>query len=600
MKITNIIKVLALLPLLASCDDLFEPANENIRGIDAMYEEPSYAQGVLANAYILLPYSSAPNSDVATDDAVTNDINNSYLKMATGSWTSNSDPMSQWQARRNAIQYINLFLDKADSVLWARDNTIRIMFRDRMKGEAYGLRAVQMFYLLMAHGGRSADGQLLGVPILTKPEDSNSDFNLPRNTFQDCVDSLLADSKRAIDLLPMDYGDLNTGDAIPAKYQTKYGVTGIGDYNRICGSHMRGRITARIVEAVRAQAALLAASPAYSDGTKIDYAKAADYAATVLDRINGVSGLSATGNTWYCNASEISALAGGTVPAEIIWRGDISSDNNDLETSNFPPSIYGKGRINPTQNLVDAFPMANGYPISDSKSGYDPSDPYSGRDPRLANYIVINGSTQGPNNTVITTGTYGTTTDAINKESGYSTRTGYYMRKLLRSECNPNPNYNTTAKHYTARIRYTEIFLDYAEAANEAWGPTGKSSHSYSAYDVIKAIRARAGVGTANGDAYLESIKDDKDKMRQLIRNERRLELCFENQRFYDLRRWKVDQTKLNETATGWQISKDASGKMKYTTLEVEQRTYKDYMYYGPIPYSETLKWSNLQQNKGW
>lgn len=91
------------------------------------------------------------------------------------------------------------------------------------------------------------------MPILTKPEDSNSDFNLPRNTFQDCVDSLLADSKRAIDLLPMDYGDLNTGDAIPAKYQTKYGVTGIGDYNRICGSHMRGRITARIVEAVRAQ-----------------------------------------------------------------------------------------------------------------------------------------------------------------------------------------------------------------------------------------------------------------------------------------------------------------------------------------------------------
>src|SRR5574344_270909 len=104
MKIKNIIKLLAFLPLFTSCDDVFSPAIENIRGIDAMYKEPSYAQGILANAYILLPYSSSSISDVATDDAVSNDKTNSYLKMATGSWTADDDPMSQWQARRNAIQ----------------------------------------------------------------------------------------------------------------------------------------------------------------------------------------------------------------------------------------------------------------------------------------------------------------------------------------------------------------------------------------------------------------------------------------------------------------------------------------------------------------
>ena len=195
--------------------------------------------------------------------------------------------------------------------------------------------------------------------------------------------------------------------------------------------------------------------------------------------------------------------------------------------------------------------------------------------------------------------TYGTNTDVVNKESGRSTRTGYYLRKLLRKECNPNSQYNTKKKHYTARIRYTEMFLIYAEAANEAWGPQNNHGHLFSAYDVIKAIRTRAGLGLDNGDAYLESIKDNKDKMRELIRNERRIELCFENFRFWDLRRWNVDLTKLNETALGVEISKNGS-VMNYSPLTVEKRKYEEYMIYGPIPFAEVMKWSNLEQNVGW
>lgn len=563
-----------------------------------MYQEPSYAQGILANAYILLPYSSTPNSDVATDDAVSNDNTNDYLKMATGSWTSTTNPMSQWVDRRNAIQYLNIFLANVDQVVWSKTDKIRRLYNDRLKGEAFGLRALQLFYLLRAHAGVSSDGQLLGVPIVTDPETPNSDFNISRSTFQQCVDSILADSKRAIDLLPLDFADITDSD-IPAKYKA-IGITAASDYNRVNGNIMRGRITGRIVEAIRAQVALLAASPAYNAGNNMTWANAADYAANVLDRINGVAGMASNGYTWYANKTEIEGLASGAVPAEIIWRGDIGS-SNDLETDNFPPSQYGKGRVNPTQNLVNAFPMANGYPITDAtNSGYSGSNPYNNRDPRLTAYIVVNGSKQGPNDESIITGAYGTNNDAINKENGYSTRTGYYMRKLLRSDCNPNTTYDTKQKHYTARIRYTEIFLDYAEAANEAWGPTGTGTHSYSAYDVIKTIRSRAGVGAANGDAYLESIKSDKAKMRELIRNERRLELCFENSRFWDLRRWKVDLSKLNETATGTQINKDASGNLTFTSINVENRTYKDYMYYGPVPYEEILKWSNLKQNVGW
>ena len=111
---------------------------------------------------------------------------------------------------------------------------------------------------------------------------------------------------------------------------------------------------------------------------------------------------------------------------------------------------------------------------------------------------------------------------------------------------------------------------------------------------IIKAIRERAGVGTTNGDPYLESVKTDKDAMRSLIHNERRLELCFEGFRFWDLRRW---QSPLTETAQGMSISNTNN---TYTTLDVEKRTYSDYINYGPIPHSELLKYDQLVQNKGW
>ena len=96
-------------------------------------------------------------------------------------------------------------------------------------------------------------------------------------------------------------------------------------------------------------------------------------------------------------------------------------------------------------------------------------------------------------------------------------------------------------------------------------------------------------------DKYLEECAESKDKMRELIRNERRLELCFEDFRFWDLRRWKVDLNKLNETVKGMRIEGG-----KYQVVDVETRKYSDYMYYGPVPYSEILKFNQLKQNKGW
>lgn len=604
---------LAFLPLFTACDDLFSPAKENIQDINGREDQPAFIEGILANAYVLLPFQNAPTSDVATDDCVTNDNANTWLRMATGSWTSSDDPTSQWQASRHVIMYLNNFLATADNVTWSAEERINEAFKMRLKGEAYGMRALFMYNLLRAHGGWADDGQLYGVPIVTTPEGASSDFNVPRNTFKDCMDSLIVDANRAIDLLPLDYQDATSTSDIPSKYQA-IGVTNVQDYNRVFGVDFGGRMTARIAEAIRAMATLMAASPAFSAGSGYTYQQAADYAATVIDHMSGRTattetvdqwGVSSNGYTWYTNTQDIANIATGANPAEIIWRGG-TSENTTLEADNFPPTLYGNGRINPTQNLVDAFPMANGYPITDSRSGYDANNPYANRDARLSAYILCNGGTAGPSNTEIITGNYGNTTnDQLNHESGHSTRTGYYLRKLLRQDCNLNPNTTTNQRHYTAYIRATEIFLDYAEAANEVYGPTGRGSHGYSAYDIIKSLRSRAGIGTyVNGeltDPYLEEVKNNKDQMRELIRNERRLELCFENKRFYDLRRWQVPLEQLNQTARGMQITQNTStNELIYTPIDVENRSYSDYMYWGPIPYSECLKFSNLQQNRGW
>lgn len=602
MKLRNIILSTVLLATLSACEDLFEPAKENNRGVEEMLTDPNYAAGLLGYGYAMLPYDNFSVSDVATDDAVTNDKESSYSKMALGAWASNNNPMEQWQARKAAIQYLNTFLGIVDQVSWAKNEVTNKMFIDKLSGEAYALRALNYYYLLMAHGGWTEDGELLGVPILLEPENTNSDFNQARAPFNECVEQIFEDLELASELLPLDYENINSDAEVPAKYK-EIGAQ-LGNYNLVFGTYQRGRLTARIAEAIKAQVALLAASPAYREGSGVTSETAANYAATVLNRIGGVSGLDPVGNTWYMNTAELDGLGSGEVTAEILWRGNksIGTEDRDIgikqEKDNFPPTFYGSGRINPTQNLVDAFPMANGYPIDDkANSGYSANDPYVDRDPRLEKYILFNGS-EFKDKTIIT----GLYPDADNKQDNglnqlsTSTRTGYYMRKLLREDCNANPSSLNAKYHIPVRIRYTEIFLAYAEAANDAWGPTGTGGNTYSAYDVIKAIRARGGVGTGNGDAYLESIKGDKDKMTQLIRNERRIELCFENKRFWDIRRWKMP---LGEKAKGMQIEKTGES-LSYKVIDVEERNYKDYMYYGPIPYNEVLKWSNLQQNKGW
>lgn len=567
MKSIRIFSVLLILGLMmVACETLMEPENDNQYTIDRILKDPAFAEGLLVNVYKTLP--NAYNLDeVATDDAVSNNKLNPYLRMATGEWTAIYSPVSKWSTAYNAIFTLNYFLSVVNQVDWYYlDKTTSIYFARRFKGEALALRGYYYHVLLVNHGGIATDNNLLGIPLITDVLESGDNWKLPRNTYQECVTQINTDYDSAISLLPDTWA--NTADS---------------KYNKAFGEQNKNRINATAVRALKARLALHIASPAFNNGN-YDNAKcitAATLAGELLvDNNKTVANMPTDYVRFYNSDGDINN-------PDILWRND-HYQSNSLELDNAPPSLYGNGRVNPTQNLVNAFPMQNGYPISDEylgQSGYDKDNPYAGRDPRLGYYILCNG------------GVYGSTTiftdvsspkDGLNKTTS-STRTGYYLLKLLRTDVNLDPASTTNKLHFYAPIRWTEMYLNYAEAANEAWGPDDDpNGYGFTPRTIIGQLRNLAGI---TPDDYLTSLTS-KAQLRDLIRNERRIILCFEGFRFWDLRRWKAD---LNEKAKGVSINGS-----NYSYIDVENRAYPDYAVYGPIPYSETIKYDGLLQNKGW
>jgi hypothetical protein len=585
MRLLKIFSMLLMLSFLfGACKKMLEPENDNHSTVDRIYSDPTFGEGLLLTAYTKLPTNSLSFIEVATDDAVTNDKLNNYLRMATGEWSALFNPVNQWDNCNSSILYLNEFIAIIDTVVWKwTSSELNTLYAKRFKGEAYALRALFQYHLLVTIGGEGSDNKLLGIPLFDKFQKAEADFNIPRATFVQSVAKIYADFDKALEYLTMDdYVDITAAAQLPMGYE---GVN-VSNFNSVFGLRTNQRINGRTIKALKARVALLAASPAFANNDATLWDKAATYAGSSITGIGGIAGLDPNGHKFY-DATRIDAivLSSNKDQKEMVWRRAIVTTNT-REKEQLPPSLFGNGRVNPTQNLVDAFPAANGYPILSPLSMYNPANPYANRDPRLALYIVYNGNMMAGK--TIKTGVGGGTDAKDSIQT--STRTGYYLKKLLREDVSVNPVSSSTKKHYEVHMRFTEVFLIYAEAANEAWGPDGKGTFAFSARDVITAIRKRAGI--SQPDNYLLSITA-KDDMRKLIRNERRLELCFEGFRFWDLRRWKAD---LNETAKGINVN-----NTNFTVVDIEKRLYNnEYMYYGPIPEREFLKYNALIQNRGW
>ncbi len=557
---------------LYACENFLEPVADNTRvNEEQLMKDPAWLEGLLINAYASLPNNYNDfNLDVASDDAVTNLRGSSITAMATGGWKSSVDPISVWGRGYEMIRHLNLFLEKVDGIIWSQDPRLtsaqneekNMYYKRRLKGEAYGMRAYYMSQLLQYHSGKSVDGTLLGFPIVTMVISSDDDWKLPRNTVADCVQRIMSDLDSAIIKLPAVYAD----------------IAGQAMYNAASGVKFVGRMNGNAARALKARVALLAASPAYSESSGVTWAQAATIAGDLLKTLGA---LYPAGKTFYTETSN----------KEMIWNQSFVSSRS-AEVNSFPPSLYGLGRTNPTQSLVDAFPMKNGYPISHGSSLYNPANPYNNRDTRLGDYILFNGSSF--KSMVINT-YVGAAQDGLGTMET-STRTGYYLKKFMLPTVSLTPGSLVSSNHTFTLFRMTEVLLNYAEAANEAWGPTGDPNGlGFTAKIKIAELRARAGITAP--DPYLQGITD-AGVLRELIRNERRVELCFEGFRFWDIRRWENGAVNISNPATGVQIINNL-GVLTYNYLQVEPRIYEPFMIYGPIPYNETLKY-NLIQNSGW
>lgn len=549
---------------LSSCGEILEPIQDNSLQEDQLLGNPAFAEGILINAYNQIPNNYDFNSDIASDDASTNNLSSPALQIATGGWRSNFNPLSTWNNAYEGIAYINQFLSIVDRVTWSTSPDINAAHKKRLLGEAHGLRAYFEYELLKAHAGEGQNGALLGFPILQNPLTVEQNFELPRNTYAECIAQILSDCALAESNLPAKYAD-KAGDAVN---------------NAAFGARFINRMTGSIAKGIRGKTLLHAASAAFSK-SGITWEEAAKANGDLLKELGGIAAASSSASAFY-------KLQGNSFSdKDIIWQlGPFNRAN--LEENNFPPSLFGSGNTNPSQSLVDAFPMANGYPISHPQSGYDPANPYVGRDKRLSDFILYNGNTLKQKISTFS----GADKDGINALET-STRTGYYLKKLLDDGVNLTPGNTSTRNHNKTLLRVTEVMLNYAEAANEAWGPEADpQAYGFTPKTILLALRKRAGI--ADADPYATAINTKSD-LADLIKNERRIELSFEGHRFYDLRRWN-DLASIKKPIAAMVISND---EKTFTIQQLETRNYADYMVYGPVPFEEVLK-MKMEQNKGW
>ncbi|MDR0895789.1 MAG: RagB/SusD family nutrient uptake outer membrane protein [Prevotellaceae bacterium] len=264
----------------------------------------------------------------------------------------------------------------------------------------------------------------------------------------------------------------------------------------------------------------------------------------------------------------------------------------------FSGTVNATGRVNPTQNFLNCYEMADGKTIEEAGAAYDPQNPFAGRDPRLEQTILHHGSTWGNvaagEQRLIDITNGGENNDWQRLHGG--TLTGYYTKKFLNNMPFEVPNVPTYS-HAWPIFRYAEVLLNAAEALNEA----GQSAE---AMTYINQVRERVGMPPYSGL--------NQAQLRERIRNERRIELCFEDHRWHDARRWMIyeDQTAANETTKPYSQQYyhlygafiGAGGSITYGPAQTRNTLVfnSPKSYYLPLPDSEVKRAPNLKQNPGW
>jgi len=535
-----------------SCNFLDYDESVGYSDQDKVYETFSRAEQSLTNVYSYLDtdFGSIDGAmrDCATDDAQYVWSDCSVHIFIDGRWSPRKTIDTKWglyDGIRAANQFIlNMKKANYDKYKWNADYD---GWKDKSQywiSEARVIRSLLLFKLAKRYGS---------IPLATDIYTTSNVNDLHKSSFDDVVKYIVSECDSAALILPVSYD----------------GVTGA----------QTGRITKGAAIALKARTLLYAASPLFSDNNQEKWIKAAIAAKEVIDL-----GVYSIEDEDVVNNIQAKGL--------ILSRR--TSASTAFEKKNFPIS-FDKGNTGtcPSENLVEAFQTVNGYDVKLTSNGwscddpkFDPEYPYANRDKRFYKTVLYNGATF--KNKVLEC--YEDGTEGLPLEG--ASKTGYYLKKYIMENVDLSP-VEKPVTHNWVIFRYAEILLNYAEAMNEAYGADYTDDNfTMSALEAINKIRFRAGVPNI-------SSGKSKDEFRTLVQRERRVEFAFENQRFWDLRRWKIG--KQTENINGVDIVKAEDGTLSYSLKTLESRLWNDKYYLYPIPMSEIYKNTNLKpQNPLW
>jgi len=525
--------------------------------------DPTDKVGALSTAYLLGIYSFLPTGfnridgdilDAATDDALPSSNRSGISLFTNGQLTAANYPDNNWSNSYTIIRRSNVFLNNIGIVPIPAD------IRKRQVAEARFLRAFAYFELLKRYGG---------VPLVGDKVFSLADnLDLPRNTFAECVTYIASECDAITPDLP------NGSAVIAAEF---------------------GRIPSEAAMALKCRLYLYAASPLFNGGgfeSNAEVKALTGYPTADASRwqqvITAAEALIAkgyyklptgTGTTVY------SAVFTTKINTDIIFSKQ-SANSTTLENANAPVGYVApatsNGRTSPTQDFVNAFTNLNGTAFTGSTTS---AAQYENRDPRLKSILFYNG-VQWLGRAVQT---YEGGLDKPNLAFKTQTKTGYYMRKFMADFASSTTYSNQS--HNFPYFRFAEVLLNYAEALNEV-------GRVEDAVKQMNLVRARAGITAGTGSRYGIRIGVTQDELRELIKNERRIELSFEEHRFYDLRRWKMGSV-LSGTLKGVQLTLDGT-TLNMVNQDVANIVFQNKYYHMPIPYGEIIRNTKLIQNEGY
>lgn len=575
---------------LSSCSDYLDKEADLTLSDEQVFSKYENTRGFLANIYTYLPdefagYTNgqylAASRDCMTDNALSYWNVHYYHSVLNDSYDAKTHyfATTYWSNDTKGIRACNQFMANArESVVGnatktGDDNHLY----DRYIAEARYIRALLHFDMLGWFGAIPVIGDIVGedgsrTPIVFKADGSDAK-EITRTSAAEALQWIADECDAVKDVLPFRYADENAN---------------------------WGRVNGAAAYALKSRALLYLASPLNNpSGDQSKWTAAAQAAKDFIDKnaqqSNPYKLYTTSDNDTKQNYYQCFVSTPHLNDEFILSRSEWTT--NSIEYYNAPCGFTGStGRVNPTQNLVDSYETINGLPIDEDPT-YNDQDPYSNRDPRLEQTILHQGSTWGDAQQSEERQLDMSAGGQDYQELHGGTTTGYYSKKYLNNMSFKSP---TNYVHACPIFRYAEILLNAAEAYNEA-------GQTETAYQYVNQVRARVGMPAYSGMTQA--------KLRERIRNERRVELVFENHRFFDERRWKLfdengsasaetSKPRYQQVFNIYSVQITPDGSQVYTYTHDNTHPTRAFTspknYYFPIPDDETKKAPNLGQNSGW